>query len=100
MQRGAAAEQKQAMKAWMLGLVLAAAAAVVFLLLRLRRRPTEGFPSTVVDAQQGTRKPIVEVDLLLDLPVDATQESARLGYVDSTMPAVQDPAPLESARRI
>jgi hypothetical protein len=26
------------------------------------------------------------------LPVVATEESARLGYLDSTMPAVQDPA--------
>ena len=100
MQRGTAAGQKQAMKALMLGLVLAAAAAVIFLMLRLRRRTTERFPLTVVDTPPGTRKPIVEVDLLLDLPLVATEESARLGYVDSTMPAVQDPGPLRSARRI
>ena len=83
----------------MLGLALAAAGAAVFLILRLRRRPADAFPLTEVDVPQGTRKPIVEVDLLLDLPVEATEEAARLGYLDSTMPAVQDPAPLRSARR-
>ena len=41
-----------------------------------------------------------EVDLLLDIPLVAIDEPARLGYVDSTVPAVQDPAPLRSTRKI
>lgn len=83
----------------MLGLVLAAAGAGLFLFLRLRRRALNSYPQTVVEAPVTTRKPIVEVDLLLDLPVVTPEESARLGYLDSTMPAVQDPAPLRSVRR-
>ena len=87
------------MEAWMLGLVLVAAAAVVFLVRRSRRTPTEAFPLTEVDIPPGTRKQIIEVDLPLDIPLEAIDEPARLGYVDSTVPAVQDPAPLRSAKR-
>jgi hypothetical protein len=87
------------MEAWMLGLMLVAAIAGVLLVRRLRRTPAEGFPLTEVIIPPGTREPIKEVDLLLDIPLVANDDPVRLGYVDSTVPAVQEPAPLRSTRK-
>ena len=85
----------------MLGLVLVVAIAVIFFLVRrVRRTPHEPLPLTEVDIPPGVRKPIIEVDLPLDIPLVAIDDPVRLGYVDSTVPAVQDPAPLRSARRM
>jgi hypothetical protein len=85
----------------MLGLMLAAGIAGIFLLRRrLRRKPTEAFPLTELAIPPSMRKPIIEVDLLLDIPLVEVDDPVRLGYVDSTVPAVQDSAPLRPARKM
>lgn len=88
---------------WMLAGLIGAAVLVVGIALIWRRRGRASYPRTVIQVPPTPRPPpptTTEVDLPLDLLPDIPDEpAARLGYRDSTVPAVQEPAPLRSARR-
>jgi len=86
------------MTAWVWGLLVLAVTAIGVVIAMLVRRRPDRFPVTqAVDiALWDAEGP--SVDLLLDLPEVPDIEPARLGYVDSTMPATHDHSPVSAER--
>ena len=86
------------MTAWVLGLLVLAVIAIGVVIPMLVRRRPAGFPVTQAVDIALWDDDAPSVDLLLDLPEVPAIEPARLGYIDSTMPATHDPSPVPADR--
>lgn len=86
------------MTAWVLGLSVMAVIAIGVVIAMLVRRRPDRFPVTqAVDiALWDADEP--SVDLPLDLPEVPAIEPARLGYLDSTLPATHEHSPVPAER--